>query len=105
MDANTRVSNNGKGRKNQQKVVERSIAVSNAEWLKDYVLKITFNDDTEQVVDFGPYLSSHSHPYIDPFKDSEQFKSFYIDGGNLVWGADWNMIFPTWKLYQGYLDV
>lgn len=82
-----------------------SLAVTNAKWLNAYVIKILFSDDTEKEVDFGPYLATHSHPYIDPFKDPERFKTFYVDNGNLVWGSNWDMIFPTWKLHRGYLDT
>ncbi|WP_374758148.1 hypothetical protein [Fibrella aquatilis] len=66
-------------------------------------MAIRFSDDTRQVVDFGPYLATHTHPYIDPYKDPEQFKTFQIERGNLVWGEDWDMIFPTWKLHRGHL--
>lgn len=105
MDTDTRISDNRKGRKNNQKAVKTSLVVSDATWVRDYLVRVTFNDETEQVIDFGPYLAANSHPYIDPFKDPEQFRSFYIDGGNLVWGKEWDMIFPTWKLHRGYLDA
>jgi len=82
----------------------RSLAVIGAAWLHNFVVDIYFNDNTQKAVDFGPYLATHSHPYIDPFKDQERFKTFYVDRGNLVWGEDWDMIFPTWKLHRGFLD-
>lgn len=104
MDTNTRVSDNHQGRKDKQKGVRPSLAVTDAKWLRDYIVQVFFNDGTQQEVDFSLYLVTHPHPYTDPFKDPERFKTFYVDRGNLVWGENWDMIFPTWKLHRGYLD-
>jgi Protein of unknown function (DUF2442) len=101
MGENTRVKDKGEKRKNHQKTI--SLQVVDARWVEGYKVQIGFNDASQQLVDFGPYLATHSHPYVDPYKDPDQFRTFYIDRGNLVWGEDWDMIFPTWKLHRGHL--
>ncbi|RZM21269.1 MAG: DUF2442 domain-containing protein [Pedobacter sp.] len=101
MGENTRAKDKGEKRKNHQKNV--NLQVVTAKWIEGYKIQIGFNDVSQQLVDFGPYLATHSHPYIDPYKELDQFKTFHIDRGNLVWGEDWDMIFPTWKLHRGYL--
>ena len=79
------------------------MTVISAEWVGEFRVRVGFKDQTEKTVDFGPYLATHSHPNINPYKEIDAFKTFYIDSGNLVWGEDWDMIFPNWKLYRGHL--
>lgn len=77
--------------------------MTGAEWVKEYVVNVSFNDGTQRDVDFGPYFKVQDHPMIRPFKDPERFKTFYVDMGNLVWGKNWEMTFPNWKLHRGYI--
>ena len=94
-------------RNHYQKVTraKESLMVTNAQWIEEYKLYVYFNDGVQRLVDFAPYLSKHPSPYTNPYKDIRKFKRFRVDNGNLVWGKDWDMIFPTWKLHRGYLDV
>ena len=77
------------------------IDVVNAEYVEEYKVKIFFNDDTFQIVDFGPFLFKHPHECWDNYRKIANFKKFKIDHGNLVWGRDWDLIFPVLKLYKG----
>ncbi len=79
------------------------MTIVEATWVEGYKIRIKFRDLSLQIVDFGPYLAQNSHPYIAPYKDKEQFKTFRIDNGNLVWGDDWDMIFPNYKLHRGFI--
>ncbi|WP_366107231.1 hypothetical protein [Spirosoma sp.] len=58
---------------------------------------------TSQVIDFGPFLSAHSHPQHDKYRKLANFKRFKIERGNVVWGKDWDLIFPVAQLHQGYV--
>jgi len=79
----------------------KAVSVSNAAYLDGYKLELVFNDNKKQVVDFGNFLNTHSHPQYNKYKKPENFKKFKIENGNIVWGKDWDMIFPVFDLYQG----
>ena len=32
-----------------------------------------------------------------------QFKKFSLDDGNIVWGEDWDLVFPVEQLHAGYI--
>ena len=76
------------------------ISVKKAEYVSGYKLRLRFNDDTEQIVDFAPFLRKSLHPQIEQYRDLKKFKRFHLDYGDLMWG-DYEMIFPIWDLYRG----
>jgi len=39
------------------------------------------------------------------YKKPENFKRFKIENGNVVWGKDWDMIFPVYDLYRGKINA
>ena len=41
------------------------------------------------------------HPQYNKYLDSDMFRTFKIVEGNIVWGDDWDLIFPMEKLYRG----
>jgi hypothetical protein len=82
----------------------RAVSVSKAAYLNGYKLEVEFNDNKKQVVDFGNFLNTHSHPQYNKYKKPENFKKFKIENGNIVWGKDWDMIFPVFDLYQGKIE-
>jgi hypothetical protein len=79
----------------------KPISVKEAKYLDDFKIEIFFNDNKSRVVDFGTFLSSHSHPQFNKYKQPEFFKKFQIENGNIVWGKNWDMIFPVYDLYSG----
>ncbi|MCY7352743.1 MAG: DUF2442 domain-containing protein [Cytophagaceae bacterium] len=81
----------------------RALTVTDAEYVNDYQLRLTFSDGTSQVVDFGPFLTNHPHPQHNKYRQLAHFKCFRIDRGNVVWGRDWDLIFPVSQLHQGYV--
>ena len=81
---------------------EIDIRLQSAEWVIDYTLRLTFADGIEQVVDFtGPF--SRLRGYYARYREIEEFKNFKVDEGNLVWGENWDVIFPIHKLYENSL--
>ena len=79
----------------------KAICVLSAGYVDGYKLEVVFNDNKKRVVDFGNFLNMHSHPQYNKYKKPENFKKFKIENGNIVWGKDWDMIFPIYDLYQG----
>jgi hypothetical protein len=80
------------------------INVVNAEYVESYKLEILFSNDKKKLVDFSVFLETHSHPQYNKYKKENNFKKFKIENGNVVWGKDWDMIFPVDDLYKGKLN-
>lgn len=78
------------------------INILTAETLSEYRLRLTFDDGTQQTVDFKPFLTGSRHPDIRAYLDPERFASFRIEYGELVWG-DYDLCFPMMDLYRNDL--
>ena len=83
---------------------EKTMKIVDAVYAGDLSLKITFNDGFVRTVDFRGFLSAHPHPQHDKYTDPDLFKTFLIENGNIVWGEDWDMVFPVESRYSGILD-
>ena len=81
-----------------------NIEVKNATYLDGYRLAIVFNDGKNQVVDFSGFISNNNKEALSKYKNISQFKKFRIEDGNIVWGKDWDLIFPVWELYKGKIN-
>jgi len=88
----------------ENQVRKKPIQVTNAEYRIDYKVEIWFSDNTIKIVDFGNFLEKHPHPQHNKYKDKELFKQFKIEAGNLVWGENWDLIFPVTQLYKGVIS-
>ena len=72
-----------------------------AKYLKVYLICITFSDYTQQIIDFEPFLNHKKHAVFEFYKQLTNFKNFKIEKGNIIWGEDWDLIFPIEQLYNG----
>ena len=82
----------------------KPISIKEAKYASAFKLEIIFNDGNKKTVDFGDFLQSHSHPQFNKYKKINNFKRFKIENGNIVWGKDWDMIFPVYDLYKGVVN-
>jgi len=78
------------------------ISINSANYLKDYLLELTFSDGKVREVDFEPFLQKSKNPMTIKYLDKNEFKKFEIEYGDLIWN-DYEMCFPIWDLYQGKL--
>jgi hypothetical protein len=76
------------------------LLIQSARFIGDYAIRIKFNDDTEKLVDFKPFLTKSLHPTIKKYLDEQLFSGFKLIHGNLNWN-DYEMIFPIIDLYNG----
>ena len=55
-----------------------NMLITNAVYVSDYKVNITFADETEKEIDFGIFLKSHPHPqhnkYLDFLKNLRNLK-------------------------------
>jgi len=81
-------------------VKREHLLVKHAKYVDGYRISIDFNDGKKSIVDFGSFLSSKKG-YLAKYQKPATFKKFKIENGNLVWGRDWDLIFPIDDLYKG----
>ena len=85
---------------------KKHIFVSSAKYLNDYVVRIVFNDNTSKDVDFGKFLNKRKpHSICEKYLNLDNFKKFQIEDGNIVWGKNWDLIFPENQLYNGKIKA
>ena len=82
----------------------KSISVIEVKYKEAFKLEIVFNDNKKRVIDFEFFLLSHNHPQYNKYKKEDNFKRFKIENGNIVWGNNWDMIFPVYDLYKGKIN-
>jgi len=78
------------------------LKIDSAKYLSDYAIRIRFNDGSEKLVDFKPFLSKSLHPSIKKYLDENKFSNFSLTDGNLNWN-DYDLIFPLSDLYNGQI--
>ena len=82
--------------------LEDVIEVMSANYIGDYAVRISFNDGTEKLVDFKPFLFKSLHPSIVKYQNESLFTQFKIIDGNLNWN-DFDLIFPVHNLHEGVI--
>jgi hypothetical protein len=80
----------------------KSVKITQADHLHDYVLKITFDDGKVQEVDFKPFLEHAQHPEISKYLNLNIFKKYELIEGDLIWN-DYDLVLPIWDLYTNSL--
>ena len=76
------------------------IFVERAEHLRDFSIRLIFNDGTERIVDFGSFLCQSHKPLIPAYLDPAAFARFVVRDGDLIWD-DYDMCFPIADIYEG----
>ena len=82
---------------------DKLMEIISANYIGDYAIRIYFNDETEKLVDFKPFLFKALHPPISKYLDENLFKQFKITDGNLNWNY-YDMIFPIHDLHEGVIE-
>ena len=77
------------------------INIIKAKYLDGYKVELQFDDNTVRQIDFGVFLKNHPHPQHNKYRELRNFRKFKIDGGNIVWGKNWDLCFNPRKLYEG----
>lgn len=79
--------------------------VVNATYMNDFKVKIDFADGKTSFVDFANYLASIKIPYLKKYQSLQNFQNFMIENGHIVWGEDWDLVFPRDQLYDEKIIV
>jgi DUF971 family protein len=61
----------------------QTIKIKTAKYLGDFAIRVRFNDGTERLVDFKPFLTKSFHPTIKKYLNEHIFSNYEIIDGNL----------------------
>lgn len=75
--------------------------ITNATAIDDLKVLLTFSDNTTQVVNVGEFIRRHPHPQYNKYLDRRKFRRFTIENGNIIWGKNWDLMFPIEQLHSG----
>lgn len=77
------------------------ITIVEATYKAPLSVKLTFSDGFQRVVNIGAYIERNPHPQYNSYISEKKFKKFRIECGNIVWGKNWDLVFPIENLYKG----
>lgn len=80
------------------------IYITKAENAGNLKVCLTFSDDTQQTIDVGGFIRYHPHPQYNKYLNPRSFKRFTVENGNVVWGKNWDLMFPIEQLYVGKIE-
>ena len=75
--------------------------IVSAKYVAPLKVELHFNDGIIKTIDVGAFIRKHPHPQYNSYLNENKFKKFKIEFGNIVWGKNWDLIFPIDKLYAG----
>jgi len=68
-------------------MAKRVIRVTDAKYVRNYLIRLKFSDNATKTVDFSRWLHGE---VFQPLADKREFKRFFVAGGTVCWpnGAD-----------------
>lgn len=78
-----------------------ALYITSALYQKPLSVLLTFNDKHTALVNIGDFIHKHPHPQYNKYLEEKNFKKFKLEDGNIVWGKNWDLIFPVELLYKG----
>jgi hypothetical protein len=88
-------SSKSKVRKNKQ----TNIKIVAAAYLRNYEIMILFSDNRMKLVDFAPAIAKYAVGDYADYAKPARFKKFIVENGNIVWGKNWDLVFPVEDVY------
>ena len=70
------------------------LQVVHIECFENLTVRLCFSDNTEILIDIGSFIAKHPHPQYNIYLEWKNFKNATIENGNVVWGKNWDLIFP-----------
>ena len=77
--------------------------ITNAANAGNLSVNLWFSDNTMQTVNVGDFIRRHPHPQYNKYLDERKCSRFNIEEGNIVWGKNWDLVFPIEELHAGVI--
>jgi hypothetical protein len=81
-----------------------ALQIVHIECFENLTVRLCFSDNTEKIIDIGNFIATHPHPQYNKYKEWKNFKKATIENGNVVWGKNWDLMFPIEQLYNGVIE-
>ena len=96
MATSIHTASKSKLRKNKQK----GIKIEDAVYLRGYEILILFSNNRMKVIDFVSAIEKYAKGDYSVYSNKKQFSKFFIENGNIVWGKNWDLIFPVQDVFN-----
>ena len=84
-------------------MIPETVNIISAVSAGEYKLRLSFDDGSQQTIDFYPFLIRAQHPAIRAYLDRDRFADFHLAYGELIWG-DYDLCFPQVDLYTNTIN-
>ncbi len=82
----------------------KNLKIIAAKYFGNGIVEITFNDKHFEFINVTKYIIDNPHPQYNKYLDKKKAKQFKLENGNIVWGKNWDLIFPIDDIYLGKLN-
>ena len=89
---------------NKKQTIVNPLQVVHIECFENLTVRLCFSDHTEKIIDIGDFITKHPHPQYNKYLEWKNFKKVTIENGNVVWGKNWDLMFPIEQLYNGVIE-
>ena len=89
---------------NKKQTIVNPLQVVHIECFENLTVRLCFSDHTEKIIDIGDFITKHPHPQYNKYLEWKNFKKSAIENGNVVWGKNWDLMFPIEQLYNGVIE-
>ena len=79
----------------------KPLKIIHAEATGNLSVELIFNDSSRQRINIGEFIKAHPHPQYNKYLEPRKFSRFTIENGNIVWGKNWDLVFPVEQLHTG----
>ncbi|MBP3516887.1 MAG: DUF2442 domain-containing protein [Parabacteroides sp.] len=78
-----------------------SLCIVSAKYVAPLSIELHFSDGVVRIIDVGSFIRKHPHQQYNSYLNEKKFKQFKLEMGNVVWGKNWDLVFPIDLLYKG----
>ena len=89
-------------RSDQNKSKEKVILITEAKYISEFNIALTFSDGKKRVVDFLPLFNKYVKGDNLKYFDITRFKKFILKNGSIYWGKNEDVIFTLDLLYDEF---
>lgn len=82
----------------------QNLQITDAVYLRNYEVLVLFSNNRMKVVDFAPAIERYAKGDYSIYAQKARFKKFAIEDGNIVWGKNWDLIFPVQDIFNARFD-
>jgi hypothetical protein len=81
-----------------------SLEITKAIHVKEYKVELHFNDNSKRVFDFQEAFDKYAKGDCTKWRSRRNFVRFKVVQGNIVWGVNWDIVFPLYQLHNGRIE-